>query len=125
MARVVTYSEPDVEGDCEENFDCRPSGEGSVTLRIREAARQAVSFPTIVSGELGPGDIRIFELDVTQSETVLITVDGASVEWEIPDDFDIYVDFETYALVPGTYDMVVSNSSGDDSTSYEIVPTPV
>jgi hypothetical protein len=125
MARIVVYSEPDVVGDCAEEYNCRPSGEGSATLRIRQATRQTVSFPTIVSGELGPGDVRIFELDVTESETVLIAVDGASVAWEIPNDFDIYVDFETYALVPGTYEMVVYNTSGDESTAYEIVPTPV
>jgi FlaG/FlaF family flagellin (archaellin) len=123
IARVVTYSEFD--SDCEGPYaGCLPSGDGSTTLLIRQGARQAVSFPTVVSGELGPGDVRVFELNITEAQTVMITIDGESVSWEFPDDFDIYVDTDTYAFEPGTYELIVYNYSGEDSTTYEIVPTP-
>ena len=118
---VVTHSDT----ECDEYEFCLPSGEGTTTLRIRQAESQSIDFPTIVEGELGPGDVRVFELQVAQPETVFISVYGDSVDWSVADSFLINVDFDTYDFESGTYRMMVANTSGTDSTSYEIVPEAV
>lgn len=123
VARVVTYSEIDRDRDCGV-LGCLPSGEGRATLRIRRAGLQSLPFPTRIAGEFGPGDIRIFELEVETSQQVRIDVTGDGIEWYLRDGFDVFVDTDTYDLVPGTYEMIVVNTSGDDDTSYEISPTP-
>ena len=116
----MTYSEITREGDCGA-LGCLPSGEGSTTLRIRQAGRQSVPFPTRISGDFGPGDIRIFELEVETQQQVRIDVTGEGIEWRILG--DVVADGDTFDLPPGTYELVVENTSGDDSTSYEISPT--
>ena len=123
VARVVTYSEIDRDRDCGV-LGCLPNGEGSATLRIRRAGRQSLPFPTRIAGEFGPGDIRIFELDVEAQQQVRIDVTGEGIEWRIRDDFDVFVDVDTYDFPPGTYEMIVINTNGDDDTTYEISPAP-
>ncbi|MEP4649897.1 MAG: hypothetical protein ABJ314_06930 [Ilumatobacter sp.] len=123
VARVVTYSEIDVDEDCG-LLPCLPSGEGSTTLRIRQAGRQALPFPTRITGDFGPGDVRIFELEVEAQQQIRIDVTGEGIEWRIRDDFDLLVDTDTYDFPPGTYELIVVNTSGDDDTSYQISPTP-
>ncbi len=123
VARVVTYSEIERDRECGA-LGCIPNGEGEATLRIRRAARQSLPFPTRIAGDFGPGDIRIFELEVETQQRVRIDVSGDGIDWRIQDDFDIFVDTNTYDLPPGTYEMIVINTSGDDDTSYEISPTP-
>ena len=103
---------------------CLPSGEGSATVRIRRAGRQVLPFPTRIAGDFGPGDIRIFELEVETQQRVRIDVTGEGIEWRIRDDFDVFVDTDTYDFPPGTYEMIVVNTSGQDDTSYVISPTP-
>ena len=53
-----------------------PSKLFSTTLRIRQASRQSAPFPTIISGDLGPSDLVVFDLQVDSSETVAISVEG-------------------------------------------------
>ena len=107
-----------------ELLGCLPNGEGSATLRIRRAGRQSLPFPTRIAGEFGPGDIRIFELEVDTPQQVRIDVTGDGIEWRIRNDFDVFVDVDTYDFPPGTYEMIVINTSGDVDTTYEISPTP-
>ncbi|MFK7916664.1 MAG: hypothetical protein AB8G14_01190 [Ilumatobacter sp.] len=123
FARVVTYSDIDRTRECGV-LGCVPSGRGDATLRIRQAGRQALPFPTRIAGEFGPGDIRVFELQVETEQFVRIDVAGPGIEWRILDDFDIFAGDDTYVLTPGTYEMVVINTSGDDATTYEISPSP-
>ncbi len=123
VARVVTYSEIERDRECGV-LGCIPTGDGEATLRIRRAASQSLPFPTRISGEFGPGDIRIFELEVETQQRVRIDVIGDGIEWRIEDDSTIFVDTDTYDFPPGTYEMIVINTSGDDDTSYEISPTP-
>jgi len=122
VARVVTYSEIDDRDDCGV-LGCLPSGDGDATLRIRRAGRQALPFPTRIAGDFGPGDIRIFELEVETQQQVRIDVTGTGIEWRIRDDADVFVDIDTYDFPPGTYEMIVVNTSGEDDASYEISPT--
>lgn len=122
VARVVTYSEIERDRECGA-LGCLPNGEGRATLRIRQAGRQALPFPTRIAGDFGPGDIRIFELEVETRQQVRIDVTGAGIEWRIRDDAGIFVDTDTYDFSPGTFEMIVINTSGDDETSYEISPT--
>lgn len=122
VARVVTYSEIERDRDCGV-LGCLPNGEGDATLRIRQAGRQSLPFPTRIAGEFGPGDIRIFELEVETQQQVRIDVTGPGIEWRIRDDGDVFVDVDTYNFPPGTYEMIVINTSGEDDTSYEISPT--
>ena len=122
VARVVTYSEIDRDRECG-ILGCLPSGEGSATVRIRQAGRQSVPFPTRITGEFGPGDIRIFELEIESQQLVRIDVSGAGIDWRIRDDFNVFVDTDTYDFGPGTYEMIVVNTSGDE-TSYVVAPTP-
>lgn len=121
-ARVVTYSEIDRDRECGV-VGCIPTGDGEATLRIRQAGRQALPFPTRIAGELGPGDIRVFELQVESQQQVRIDVTGPGIEWRINDDFDVFIGTDTYDFPPGTYEMVVINTSGDDATSYVISPS--
>ncbi len=123
VARVVTYSEIDDEGDCG-LLPCLPTGEGSTTLRIRQAGRQALPFPTRISGDFGPGDVRIFELEVETQQQIRIDVTGEGIEWRIRDDFEVSIDVDTYDFPPGTYELIVVNTSGENDTSYQISPTP-
>lgn len=123
VARVVTFSDIDRNRECGV-LGCIPTGEGDATLRIRQAGRQSLPFPTRIAGEFGPGDIRVFELEIESQQQVRIDVTGPGIEWRIVDDFNVFVGTDTYDFPPGTYEMVVINTSGDDSTSYEILPSP-
>lgn len=122
VARVVTYSEIERDRECGV-LGCLPNGEGSATLRIRRAGRQTLPFPTRIAGEFGPGDIRVFELEVETQQRVRIDVTGEGIEWRIRDGVEIDGDADTYDFPPGSYEMIVVNTSGDDDTSYEISPT--
>ena len=122
VARVVTYSEIDFDRECGA-LGCLPNGEGQARLQIRQAGRQSLPFPTRIAGDFGPGDIRIFELQVDSPQRVRIDVTGPGIEWRITDDSSIFVDEGIYDFQPGTYEMIVVNTSGDDDTSYEISPT--
>jgi hypothetical protein len=121
VARVVTYSDVDDE-DCGA-VGCLPSGRGEATLRIRQAGRQSVAFPQRITGEFGPGDVRVFELEIEAQQTVTIDVQGDFIGSELIDGFLYSVDDDTYDLPPGTYELVVYNRSGDDSTKYDVSPT--
>ena len=124
LVRVVTYSDLDTDDEyCDPSLACLPTGEGETTLRIREGARQSVPFPSVLSGELGPSGIRVFELEVAQSEVVEIEVGPDSgVRWNIEDDFDIRLEFGVYEFTPGTYELVIYNSDPESSVEYTITP---
>lgn len=123
LARVVTYSERDrFEDDCKA-FGCTPNGRGEATIRIRRAGRQSVPFPQRISGEFGPGDIRVFELEVESNQTVTFNVGDDSIDWYLVDDFLLFADGDTYELTAGTHELVVLNSSGDADASYEVSPS--
>ncbi len=122
VARVVTYSDIDDDQDCGV-IGCLPTGRGDATIRIREAGRQAVPFPQRITGDFGPGDIRVFELEVETAQVVRIDVEGAFVGSDLVDGFLYRIDDDTYDLPAGTYDLVVYNFSGDDSTTYDVVPS--
>jgi len=114
----VSYSEDDC-GDVR----CFPSGEGSDTLRVRQVSRQAVAFPAILSGELGPGDQIVFDLTVTEGQTVQIDVNAAdSVVWQTEAGAWTYLSENVFEMAPGEYTLVIRND--DDSVQpYELVPS--
>ncbi len=125
VARVVTYSDFD-EADDEENCGiagCFPTGRGEATIRIRQAGRQSVPFPQRITGDFGPGDARIFELEVETEQTVRIDVQGDFIGSELIDGFLYRVDDDTYELPAGRYEFVVYNTSGDEATTYDVVPS--
>ena len=122
MARVVTYSDIAERDDCGA-IGCLPSGRGRATVRIRQAARQSVPFPQRVTGDFGPGDVRLFELEIESEQTITLGVTGEGIDWRLVDSFEFSVDDDTFDLPTGTYELVVYNTSGDDDTSYDINPT--
>lgn len=123
VARVVTYSEFDDRDEGCALTRCPPSGRGDATIRIRQGGRQTVPFPQRITGEFGPGDVRVFELEVAARQTVRIDVQGDFIGSEFVDGFQYRVDDDVYDLPAGTYELVVFNRSGDDDTSYDIVPS--
>ena len=123
VARVVTYSDfDDDEEDCG-IAGCFPTGRGEATIRVRQAGRQSVPFPQRITGDFGPGDVRIFELEVETEQTVRIDVHGDFIGSDLIDGFLYRVDDDTYELPAGTHEFVVYNTSGDESTTYDVVPS--
>ena len=124
VARVVTYSDFDEVDDEDCGIaGCFPTGRGDAVIRIRQAGRQTVPFPQRITGDFGPGDVRIFELEVETAQTVRIDVDGDFIGSELVDAFLYRIDDDVYELPAGTYEFVVYNTSGDESTTYDVVPS--
>ena len=122
LVRVVTFSDIDDEF-CTPALDCLPTGDGETTLRIRQGARQTVPFPSVLSGQLGPSDVRVFELEVAVGETVEILVTRDSdIRWGIQDDFDIRLEPGVFEFPPGTYELVIVNVNADAPVDYMITP---
>lgn len=85
-----------------------------------DTGRQTVPFPQRIPGDFGPGDVRIFELDVAASQTVRLDVEGDFIGSELVGGFRYRVDDETDELA-GTYEFVVYDTSGDESTTYDVM----
>lgn len=122
--RVVTPSEsPDGEIPCD-GITCVPSRDGETTLRIRQGVRQSVDFPAIVSGDLGPSDLVVLELEVSSSDAVRIDIEGGA-EFDDRELFVYETDFDSgvYELPPAV-ELPVFNPDATETTTYRIVPSP-
>ena len=124
-ARVVVSSELAGVGDdggCEVLAGCRATGRGSTTLRLRRAERQEVAFPTVVSGDLGPGDVRTLVLVVERAEAVRLDVAGDGLAWRLDGEPGDEVPSEV-ELSAGRHELTIANTGAERSTSYVVTPS--
>ncbi len=120
--RVVTRADVDYD-DCD--WICLPDAGGSDTLRIRAVPVQTGPFPAVLSGELGPGDEILFDLDVAAAENIRVALNAdESVSWAFVDGNYGYLAEDTYSIEPGSISIAVWNN-GAASGTFELVPSQV
>lgn len=98
---------------------CEPASTGTATVSLRSVGRQQVAFPTVLSGQLGPGERILLEVDVAATETTMLALsDGLRIE---PDETWIDHGAGVWTVPGGPSELLVTNTT-DEVVDFEIVP---